>query len=167
MQQPATLATIVCRFPRGKMMKRFPGLLLVVLLTVAGSAQWTAPAPADIPAYHSAAPAKAAQLPAILNGMRLSGPNFQHGYQVKAYQLAARIPGVIYQQPCFCHCDRSVGHQSLRSCFESEHGAHCSTCMAEVYYAYQMTKAGKTPRQIRAGILRGEFQSIDLEKAAR
>ncbi len=148
------------------MTRRLPGVFLILLLTVAGSAQWATPS-SDVPAFHPASPAKAEKLPPLLAGEQLTGPNFQRAFQVRAYQLAAKIPDVLYQQPCYCYCDRSLGHKSLRSCFESEHGAHCATCMAEAFYAYQMTKAGKTPRQIRAGILRGDFKKIDLERAAR
>ena len=60
--------------------------------------------------------------------------------------------------------DRAHGHDSLRACFTDGHGAQCSTCMAELFYAYQMTKKGATPKQIRAGIEHGDFQSIDLQK---
>jgi hypothetical protein len=38
--------------------------------------------------------------------------------------------------------------------------------MKETVYAYQQTKLGRTPTQIRAGIERGEWQEIDLDKAA-
>jgi len=38
--------------------------------------------------------------------------------------------------------------------------------MKETVYAYQQTKLGRTPAQIRAGIERGEWQDIDLDKAA-
>jgi hypothetical protein len=38
--------------------------------------------------------------------------------------------------------------------------------MKEGIYAYEQTKKGLTPSQIRAGIERGEWQTIDLEKAA-
>jgi hypothetical protein len=72
---------------------------------------------------------------------------------------------VLYQQPCYCHCDRSVGHTSLHSCFSTDHGAHCSTCMQELFYAYKMTKAKKTAAQIRDGIVKGEYSKIDLQKA--
>jgi hypothetical protein len=80
--------------------------------------------------------------------------------------MAAAIPVVLHQQPCYCHCDRVMRHNSLHSCFEGTHGATCSTCMKETVYAYQQTKKGQTPAQIRAGIERGEWQNIDLEKAA-
>ncbi len=64
--------------------------------------------------------------------------------------------------PCFCRCDKALGHQSLHSCFEGTHGAVCSTCAKEEAYAYKMTKAGKTPAEIRAGIEKKDYESLDL-----
>ena len=144
-------------------MKRFQLLAVVVLAAASLSAQFALP---DIPAYHSAPPPKTTKLPPILSGLDLTGPSFQNAFQSHAYLLAAKIPKVIYQQPCYCRCDRSVGHTSLHSCFESTHGAHCSTCLKELYFAYKMTRAGKTATQIRGAIERGEFESIDLQTAA-
>lgn len=120
----------------------------------------------DVPAYHPAPPAKGVKLPSILAKEQLTGPAFQNNYQVHAYELAAKIPRTLYQQPCYCHCDRNVGHTSLHTCFTSAHGAHCSTCMQEVYYSYRMTKLKKTAKEIRDGIIRGDFASIILETAA-
>ena len=145
------------------LMKRFFGCLLLGVLSLAASAQWTNPS-ADVPAYNLDAPKK--PLPPILSGNQLTGPYFQHSYQVVAYKMAAKIPNVLHQQPCYCRCDREMGHNSLHSCFEGTHGAACSTCMKEGVYSYQQTKLGKTPTQIRAGIERGEWQQVDLEKAA-
>jgi hypothetical protein len=70
---------------------------------------------------------------------------------------------VLYQLPCNCRCDRALGHTSLRSCFETTHGAECSTCAQEGIYAYQQTKLGKTPAQIRAGIEHHEYENIDFQ----
>ncbi len=36
--------------------------------------------------------------------------------------------------------------------------------MKEVFYAYEQTKLKKTPAQIRAGIIKGDWKSIDLEQ---
>jgi hypothetical protein len=77
--------------------------------------------------------------------------------------MAAKIPKVLYQEPCYCHCDLALKHTSLDSCFAGTHGAVCSTCMKEAVFTYQQTKKGLTPKQIRAGIERGEWQDIDLE----
>lgn len=144
-------------------MKRILGLFVLGLITVAASAQWSNPA-ADIPAYNAKPPAK--PLPPILSGTQLQGPYFTHPYQVTAYKMVAKIPAVLHQQPCYCHCDRALGHNSLHSCFEGTHGAVCLTCLKEGVYAYQQTKKGKTPAQIRAGIERGDWDSVDLENAS-
>jgi len=144
-------------------MKRLLGSLALGLITLAASAQWTNPAE-DVPSYNPT-PSKTA-LPPVLSGAQLTGPYFQHSYQVTAYKMAAKIPNVLHQEPCYCRCDREMGHNSLHSCFEVTHGAACSTCMKEAMFSYQQTKKGRTPAQIRAQIERGEWMNVDLEKAA-
>jgi Protein of unknown function with PCYCGC motif len=144
-------------------MKRLIGSLALGLATIAASAQWSNPAD-DIPAYNAAPPTR--PLPAIMSGKQLNGPDFDHPYKAVVYAMAAKIPAVLHQQPCYCRCDREAGHNSLHSCFETAHGAACSTCMREAIYAYQQTKKGKTATQIRAGIERGEWQNVDLLGAA-
>ncbi len=137
--------------------------LLAFTLTAASYAQWSDPA-GDVPAYHPAAPLHVSTLPAILSGAKLTGPNFQYPWQVHVYQKAAKVGNVLYQLPCNCRCDRALGHTSLRSCFEGLHGAECSTCAKEGFYAYEQTRLGKTPAQIRAGIARHDYESINLEQ---
>jgi Protein of unknown function with PCYCGC motif len=111
----------------------------------------------DVPAFHNEAPAGA--LPATMSPDNFSDPVVQN-----AYALAAHVKKVLYQQPCYCHCDRSQGHESLLDCFVSKHGAGCETCVREDLYAYEQTHKGKTPAQIRAGIIQGEWQSVDISK---
>ncbi len=135
----------------------------VFVFTVASYAQWSYPAD-DVPAYHPSAPLKMSALPPILSGAKLTGENFRYSWQVHVYQQAARIGKVLYQLPCNCRCDRSLGHTSLRSCFEGLHGTECSTCAKEALFAYRQTRLGKTPVQIRAAIARHEYESIDLDK---
>lgn len=137
--------------------------LAVFTLTVASYAQWSNPAD-DVPAYHPSAPLKVSALPPILHGAQLTGENFRYPWQVHVYQDVAKVGSVVYQLPCNCRCDRALGHTSLRSCFEGLHGTECSTCAQEGFYAYFKTRAGWTPAQIRAGIARHEYETIDLEK---
>jgi Protein of unknown function with PCYCGC motif len=137
-------------------------VIFLVLVTLTLSAQWAVPQEtAPVPAYNSAPPPKGTKLPPILSKGELWGPDANHAYQTHAYELAAKIPDVIHQQPCYCYCDR-MGHNSLHSCFENTHGAECATCMKELYYSYQQHQNGKTAAQIRAGIMKGEWKSIDL-----
>lgn len=141
-------------------MKRCLSLFLLALVAVALVAQTS-----DIPAFHSKPPAKSETQPPIWGKEKLLSLGFNQPMQVHAYELAAKIPNVLYQLPCYCRCDRAVGHTSLRSCFTDDHGARCSTCMGEAYYAYTMTKQGKTPTQIRALIEKGEWQKVDPKTA--
>jgi hypothetical protein len=135
----------------------------VFVLTAASYAQWSNPAE-DVPAYHPSAPLKVSALPPILSGAKLTGENFRYPWQVHVYQQVAKVSSVVYQLPCNCRCDRALGHTSLRSCFEGMHGTECSTCAQEGFFAYQQTKLGKTPAQIRAAIARHEYEKIDLDK---
>lgn len=148
------------------MKSSFPSRLAIALavfaLTAVSYAQWSNPAD-DVPAYHPSAPLNIRALPPILRGAQLSGPHFQFPWQVHAYQKAIQVSSVLYQLPCNCRCDRELGHTSLRSCYEGTHATECSTCAQEGLYAYMKTKAGWTPAQIRAGIARHEYQSIDFE----
>ncbi len=118
-----------------------------------------------VPAYNTAPPKPGDVMPILPADQRV-GELFKEPYQVRAYQLAAKIPGVLNQLPCYCYCER-IGHKSLHTCYESNHGAHCGICMKEVFYAYEQTKLGKSPAQIRAGIISGDWKSIDLDEAAK
>ncbi|HUD75054.1 MAG TPA: hypothetical protein VMQ76_08270 [Terracidiphilus sp.] len=137
--------------------------LAVFAVTTISFAQWSNPAD-DVPAYHPSAPLKVSALAPILSGSKLTGEHFRYPWQLHAYLLAAKVGSVIYQLPCNCRCDRSLGHTSLRSCYETTHSTECDTCAKEGFFAYQQTKLGKTPAQIRAAIARHEYESIDLEK---
>jgi hypothetical protein len=141
-------------------MKRMMVYLAIGMLTVGAYAQWISDE--DVPAYHAAPPPSATTMPALLSGKQLEGPLFQYPWQKKVYEDAAKVSKVIYQLPCYCRCDRALGHASLHSCFEGLHGAECTTCAQEGFYAYQMSLKGKTVKQIRDGVMRKEFASIDL-----
>src|SRR5438067_671631 len=90
------------------MLRRGVMLGIVVLLTFAVSAPWAIseqPQAGEVPAYNPP-PAPGAKLPPILGRDQLWGNNDQYPYQSHAYELAAKIQKVIYQQPCYCYCDR-------------------------------------------------------------
>lgn len=110
-----------------------------------------------VPAFHSQAPQGA--LPATMNSDLFSDPIVQN-----AYTVAAKIKKTLFQEPCYCHCDRSQGHSSLLDCFASKHGAGCDICIYEDFYSYEQSRKGKTAAQIRASIIHGEWQSVDASK---
>jgi len=83
-----------------------------------------------------------------------------------AYAVAGRIKKVLYQEPCYCHCDRSQGHGSLLDCYVTRHATGCEICQKEAFYSYEQTHKGKSPAQIREGIMRGDWQNVDIAKYA-
>lgn len=136
-------------------------LLIPQQATSWSNATWTQEANSEpIPAFHTSAPT--GPLPATLPPSQFSDPVAQN-----AYRLAARIKRVLYQQPCYCHCDRSQGHKSLLDCFASKHGSGCGTCIYEDFYAYEQSNKGKSAAQIRAGIIKGEWNKVDAAKYQR
>ena len=151
------------------MLKRGFTLAFLFLVVMAVAAPWAisqdSEEPGPVPAFNAGPPAKGTKLPPILTKDQLWGENAQNAYQTHAYELAAKIPNVIHQQPCYCYCDR-MGHNSLHSCFENVHGAQCATCLKEVYYSYTQHAKGKTAAQIRKGIIAGEWKKVNLETAA-
>jgi|SRR5580700_10438349 hypothetical protein len=157
------------RLLQNKYIRRALTLIFLFAITMTLSAAWTAQGQDEegtgIPAYNAGPPPKGTKLPPILTKDQLWGPDAQYPYQTHAYELAAKIPTVLHQQPCYCFCDR-IGHNSLHSCYENTHGARCETCLKELYYSYQQHKKGKTATQIRAGIIKGDWKQIDLESAA-
>jgi len=141
-------------------MNKLSLLLLTLALAVVCLAQSD-----HVPAYNDGA-LKPGDAAPILPKDQRTGELFANAYQVKAYQLAAKIPSLLNQMPCYCYCER-IGHRSLHTCFETSHGAHCAICMKEVFYTYEQSKLKKTPAQIRAGIIKGDWKAIDLDASAK
>jgi hypothetical protein len=110
-----------------------------------------------VPAYHSEVPS--GPMPATLAPETFTDATVQN-----AYALAAKIKKVLYQQPCYCYCDRHAGHGSLLDCYTGKHAADCGVCLREGLYAYEQTKKGKTAAQIREGIEKGEWRTVDMTK---
>jgi len=100
-----------------------------------------------IPAYYTQAPNRASLGPTL-------EPEQFTGLVRDAYRAVREIPQTIAQMPCYCHCDRGMGHKSLYSCFEDDHASHCAVCVNEALLALKLEKQDKlTPGQIRERIV--------------
>jgi hypothetical protein len=108
-----------------------------------------------VPSYH--AYALKPPFPATLDPKQ-----FPDAINRNVYSLAAKIKPVLYQQPCYCYCDRHEGHKSLLDCFVTTHGSECDICLKEAVLSYRLTMKGKTPAQIRTAIIRGDWKSVDM-----
>jgi hypothetical protein len=101
----------------------------------------------DIPAHYSSPPSRDSLAPTLR-------PEDFFGKTKEAYSAARAIPQTLAQLPCYCHCDRGMGHKSLHSCFEDDHAAHCAVCVDEALLAYRLEKEEKlTPAQVREVII--------------
>lgn len=98
-----------------------------------------------VPAFMDAKSAR--NLPPTLQPEQFFGPTRE------AYKIVKEIPETIAQLPCYCHCDMSIGHKSLYSCFQDNHASQCAVCVNEVLIAYNLQKSGMTPAQIRERII--------------
>jgi hypothetical protein len=82
------------------------------------------------------------------------------------YSIAAKIREVLYQEPCYCPCVRQRGHKSLLDCFMDQHGVRCEICHKEAIFAYEQSKAGRTPAEIRLAMEKGDAWKIDVKDYA-
>ena len=110
-----------------------------------------------VPAYHSGRPT--GPLPPTLDPAQFPDVQTQN-----VYALAAKIKSVLYQQPCYCHCDKEIGHTSLLSCYIDRHASVCALCQKEAVLAYTESQKGKSAAQIRKEILDGKWKDVDLSK---
>jgi hypothetical protein len=100
-----------------------------------------------VPAFFEKPPSRASLGPTL-------EPAKFTGLVREAYSAVREIPQTIAQMPCYCHCDRGMGHKSLYSCFEDDHASHCAVCVNEALLALKLEKEQKlTPAQIRDRIV--------------
>lgn len=122
-----------------------------------GQMQMDMSGPADegIPSYH--AYALKPPFPATLDPKQ-----FPDALNRNVYALAAKLKPVLFQQPCYCYCDRHAGHKSLLDCYVTTHGSECDVRQKEAVLAYQLTRKGKSPAQIRSAIIQGDWKAVNL-----
>jgi Protein of unknown function with PCYCGC motif len=70
----------------------------------------------------------------------------------EGYESVKRKPKLMTQMPCFCYCEK-FGHQSLHTCFETDHAVHCDICLKEALEADRMDSQGLSPQEIRQFII--------------
>lgn len=79
------------------------------------------------------------------------------------YQIAGNATDILHSMPCYCGCGESAGHQSNMNCFVDEiredgsvvwddHGTRCLVCLEIAVKSAQMSKDGKSLKEIRDAI---------------
>ena len=87
------------------------------------------------------------KVPATLPPQEFSDPAARKGYEI-----AAKIPKVLMQMPCYCHCD-IMGHKSLLDCFTVKHAASCNICLDSASFVYVRWKASVRIPTIRQQLI--------------
>ena len=150
-------------------MRTYRVALVVALLLAAGTAcsghgaasqDRQTPQPPERHAYHDHPPMES--LPLTLDPEQFKEDRVAY----LAYAVAAQIREVLYQEPCYCPCDRQDGHHSLLDCFTSDHGARCLICRKEALLCFRLHKKKKTPGQIRDAMANGAAWRFELGKYA-
>ena len=111
---------------------------------------------APIPAFHDAPPKEPLPDP-------VPPSQFTDQLSKTAYAMAAKVRNVLYQEPCYCYCDRNDGHHSLYDCFLTTHASGCNTCRMEGIFAYEQTQKGESAAQIRKEIIAGDWRKLKPE----
>ena len=70
----------------------------------------------------------------------------------EAYAAARAHPELFDGVYCACECDKSMGHRSLLSCFESRQAIGCMACREEGELVGRLARDGKTLEDIRAAV---------------
>jgi Protein of unknown function with PCYCGC motif len=148
------------------------------------ASQYLAPAPSSLPEATTICPAHSATASAFQQPTRPSvhyhdhpptGPlsptldpsEFRDNPKAfVVYSIASRIPQVLYQEPCYCHCDQNEGHESLLDCYTRRHAVRCFACQSEAILIFEQYKTGKTPASIRAALERSEWTTVDVGRYA-
>ncbi|TAM83431.1 MAG: hypothetical protein EPN47_04795 [Acidobacteria bacterium] len=113
-----------------------------------------------VPHYHT--------LPHLNRFPRTLSPNlFRDQATAEVYRIAPRMERLLYQLPCYCYCDRSLGHTCLLDCFVGTHASECEICQQEAVYAFCQKLKGRTLSEIRTDILRGAWEKVELKHFAK
>ncbi len=108
--------------------------------------------------FHNSLPSR--PLPPTLDPVEFT----QNRAAFVAHSLAARIKPTLYQVPCYCGCDRELGHRSLLDCFTGRHGVFCHTCQKEVVFCYLQHRKGRTAAQMRTELKKGRPSTLAFNK---
>lgn len=75
------------------------------------------------------------------------------------YRTAEANPDVFAAVPCFCGCDKALGHRHLLDCFVRSdgsweaHASGCGVCLGEAAQVEDLLAAGSSTDEIRAAVV--------------
>jgi hypothetical protein len=79
-------------------------------------------------------------------------PFLFRGKVAKAYSIAKGNRELLDSIYCYCHCERTLGHKSLLTCFVDTHAAECDICQDQAIFAFSRHEDGLSFRQVRKAV---------------
>ena len=81
-------------------------------------------------------------------------PNRFRGRVSAVYKWAAEIPEVFDGLFCYCGCAANprFKHKTLLTCYTDTHASKCGICLKEGQMAWELTKQGMSPTEIRGEV---------------
>lgn len=70
----------------------------------------------------------------------------------EAYEAARTHPELFDGVYCACECDKSMGHRSLLSCFESRQAIGCMACREEAELVARLARDGESLVEVRLAV---------------
>lgn len=69
-----------------------------------------------------------------------------------AFAIARAWPAILDGLYCACRCEKTHGHRSLLSCFESQQAVGCMGCREEAKIVGRMAPEGRSLAEIRKAV---------------
>jgi hypothetical protein len=79
-------------------------------------------------------------------------PFLFRGKAAKAYSIAKGNRELLDSIYCYCHCERTLGHKSLLSCFVNTHALECDICQNQAIFAFSRHEDGLSILQVRKAV---------------
>jgi hypothetical protein len=124
-------------------------LVMVVYLAVQG--RNIAPDNQESTAQAGVPSIPATSMDDLLEDRQLLNSDFFTGRVRKVYQWAHETPAAFDALYCYCRCKENprFKHRTLLTCYVDDHAANCGICLDEGEMAWNLTKDGKSPAEIR------------------
>ena len=137
---------------------KLPTIIIAAAIVVAGYFAVQAAGPGADEAGPITASQTVSSIPVtnvnLIETRPLMAPNRFRGSVASVYRWAAEIPGVFDQLYCYCKCKENprFKHKTLLTCYVDQHASKCNICLKEGQIAWELTKKGMDPQQIRGEI---------------
>jgi Protein of unknown function with PCYCGC motif len=142
---------------RARLLSITAALLVAVAASAGAAGQKPAgqkPAVKKAPPASGAACTKCVEKAAVLDPKLFTDTRKYEAEVAPAYEVARKYPQTLDRLHCFCECQESMvhRHQTLLTCFTTDHAAGCGICIREALLAKELKEKGMPDDQIEVTV---------------